>query len=311
MIRFFFVSILLLCNELSLASLGEISLKKSVFINSSNVSLHQIVEGDLPSEIAGIVLTQAPRIGKSLLIKRGYVQKLLVDHGFDQYGLNGNHAVKVRSLSQIIPKKKIVTFIQEYMINLFGTDEGVLKVSIHIDSKVEVPIGRVYLKIKKVHPEKLKNKNHVWLSISVNNKYYQTVKILVESENQQLWPFAKYEISKSEPINDHKIRYKLVNILSYETDALNVEYGQWQARKLIKENSPILLSLVKKRPLVKRSDIFRGVSMEGKIIINVKIEALEHGYLVDRIEVLRPVSQEKFYVRLKLDKNREVYGVIE
>lgn len=305
------VVVLLVLQLPSYANSEAVFLKESVVVSTSVIKLGDVIDAVLPNKISDVILSNSPRSNKRLIVKREYISKIFSDHGFNEYSIQGSEQVIIRTLSQMIDKNTIVDFVSKYIKSSFEGEEGDLKVSIDLKKGIKVPIGNVEFFIKKMSPKKLKDNNYVWLGISVDDQYYQTLKLTARSEYYQLWPFTRHNISKFEHIGEGDIRYKLVNILKYSSTDLNVESGYWQASKNYKENEAILMSGVEKRPLVESGDLFQGVLKSGPVTINLKLKALERGFVNNTIKAERSNSNKVLNVRLQLDKFKRIFGVIE
>lgn len=295
----------------SYANSEEVFLKESVVVSTSVIKLSDVIDAVLPKKISDVILSDSPRSNKRLIVKREYISRIFSDHGLSKYSVQGSEQVIIRTLSQMIDKNTIVDFVSKYIKSSFEGEEGDLKVSIDLKKGIKVPIGSIEFFIKKMSPKKLQDNNYVWLGISVNDQYYQTLKLIIRSEYYQLWPFTRHKISKFKRIDEGDIRYKLVNVLAYSSTDLNVESGYWQASKNYKENEAIMISGVEKRPLVKIGDVFQGVLKSGQVTISIKLKALEKGFINNTIKAERSNSNKVLNVRLQLDKFKRIFGVIE
>lgn len=305
----FFGAWVLLCS-LTVHS-EELRLKNEVVVNSNVVILGDLFEETLPSDISEVIITARPRSGKVLTIKPDYIERYFIDRGYTNYKIIKSSGVKVRSLNQILDKEIITNFITKYIRDRYKNEYGRLKVSVELEKEITVPVGKVEYTVKRISPNKLRESNNIWISLSVAEQYYQTIKVHVRSEYFQLWPFSKVNISKFSRIREKDIQYKVTNSLLFSSLPLNIESNKWRARKTIKANQVILDSSVEKMPLVNVGDMFSGQLQSGLVTISVKLKALEKGFLGNRIRAQRLRSDEVLLVTIKLDKYEKIFGVIE
>lgn len=289
----------------------ELRLKNEVVVKSNVLMLGDLFEETLPSDISEVIIAERPRSGKLLTIKPDYIERYFIDRGYTNYKIIKSSGVKVRSLSQILNKETITNFITEYIRNRYKNEYGRLKVSVELEKDIAVPVGKVEYTVKRISPNKLRESNNIWISLSVDEQYYQTIKLHVRSEYFQLWPFAKAKISKFSRIREKDIQYKIANSLLFSSLPLNIESNKWRARKTIKANQVILDNSVEKMPLVNVGEMFSGQLKSGLVTISVKLKALEKGFLDNRVQAQRLNSDEVLLVTIKLDKYEKIFGVIE
>ncbi|MEY8195182.1 MAG: flagella basal body P-ring formation protein FlgA [Cycloclasticus sp.] len=303
--------LLVLMNS-ALAEVKSLILRSNVFVDAGAITFQQLFTTVMPKELAGIVVTKSPRIGISLTITKRYLENILRQRGYNSLMVTGNEEVIVRVNSQGLPLKDVTRYLYNELKSFYQVDEGRLELDIELSSSILVPAGKIGYRLVNVQPQELKERNYVWLSISVDAHYYQTLKVAVNAVHLQLLPFAKRNIEKGAGIGETSVTYRVVNGLKYTSPLLTIKAGQWVTKRFIRKGSAVTTSMIEELALVNIGDIFKGSSVVGSVIIEVSLKALEKGFLSDVINVvLVGKESSQFKARIKINSLGHIIGVVE
>lgn len=281
-------------------------------VKRAPITLQALFDRPLPNELASLVIAKPPRADSQLIIQRSFIQEIFNSRGY-QGQIEGSENITLSLETQLISDLEIRDFTLSSIRNHHHLELGHIIYSIVWDQQIIVPTGEVSMRVKHVQPNRLSKLQHVWVSIEIDNQYYQTVKVPVEAINYQVLPFTRRPIAKSEEITENNIKYKRVNALDFAWPFASLMSVSWRSKKYHRENEPLFQKYIEQIPDIKSGEYFTAVYQSGNLRIERDMAALSDGFLNQKMSagLVTNNFSDPIDVFVKHDGTGRIIGVIK
>lgn len=290
---------LVLLSTLSNLSVAQIivELRSAVTINKEQVVLGDVAnlsakDPETLQRLARIYLGRAPKLGKSVSLKRNNIARWLQGRYPDLYNevrWTGADFVQLGIHTQSLSADSLVRAGEEVLRRwLDGRFQSVDVKSVQDPPVLVLPLGEVEIRPHVLNDKtRMQKRMTVWIEVWLNHRFNRLIPITFEVMAMKEMAVAAVQINVGEEIRSDQVKRKLIDVAGEGDDFLEIKsIGERVRAKL-----PISVGRILSRdnceemPLALRGERLTLVARHASLELESAVEALQDGAMGQRIRV--------------------------
>jgi flagella basal body P-ring formation protein FlgA len=308
-------ALILLCSLHAVTAWGDaspvtISLGDAVTVEREQLTLGDIahVSGAEPwrSRLDNLGLGPAPRAGLTRKVERESVVALVREHFGRSVTMTweGASKVTVRRAAKEYSAETFVHPARDYLVrHLHEKRPDLSRVDVKPVSPllpVSLPSGDLSLKLRPIHGDALAKRAGVWVDVSVNGKYVNSLPVWFAVSAYRPTMVAVRNLARLERLNadDTRVEERDVAGLSAEPVSAEILLSSMRARQMLAAGQTLLKTDVEPAPSVVRNQEIQVQVRSGGVVIETSGIAMQEGHVGDRVSVRNPGSQKDYLAQV-------------
>jgi flagella basal body P-ring formation protein FlgA len=287
----------------------KVNLRAAAVVRGLTVVLGEVADIDGEAEavagLKGLELSRSPRAGISLTLSRSRIKASLVGKKLDQgVVLAGAESVQVTTELVKLTRAEINRVAVSYVR---GRVEGISQESEIVprgaEEDIELPAGKISLKVVPVNMDRLAGMLLVPIQVAVDGELYKVIPVTVQVKLHQAVVVALSSLRQGSKITQRDIGLERRDIT--RADGKYFSELEQVLGKLVKgyirAGAVIVPSSVEIAALIKRRQNITIIYRKGNVVLTLSGQALADGRLGEIIPVQNSASSKKLQGRV-LDK---------